>query len=242
MGPTGTRRGDQPHFLPAAVWSHGGNGSKGWTQPRPFGFATRWRVTTRTMRSWRRPCCRGSKPLRQANGWLRLSTSKGCLWFRLTATPACAPPRPRLLRTGTGISCTWSTQIKGQVTSSKGDRLSRGSPPRGNLKGGSHLRGNPPVKGVLYPPWGIGQPGGAAPGVSQFTSVNLTGKGREAGVLGLGTNGGAVAFCCHCTAQTKTCRFGGRDSERLRNDFQSFSCPRVSPRSGTLLCFLPCTF
>ena len=39
MGPTGTRRGDQPaqpHFLPAAVWSHGGNGSKGWTQPQPF--------------------------------------------------------------------------------------------------------------------------------------------------------------------------------------------------------------
>ena len=47
--------------------------------------------TTRTRRSWRRPCYRSSKEA--GNGWLRLSTSKGCLWSRLTATPACAPPR-----------------------------------------------------------------------------------------------------------------------------------------------------
>ena len=62
---------------PTAGWSHGGNGSKEWTQPRPFGFATSWRVTTRTRRSWRRPCCRSSKPLKKVNGRLRLSTSKG---------------------------------------------------------------------------------------------------------------------------------------------------------------------
>ena len=62
-------------------------------------------------------------------------------------------------------------------------------PTQGKPKGGSHLRGNPP-KGGHYPPWGIGQPGGVAPGVSQFTSVNFTGKGREAGVLGLRTDGG----------------------------------------------------
>ena len=90
-------------------------------------FATRWRDTTRTMRSWRRPCCRGSKSLRQANGWLRLSTSKRCWWCRLIVTPACAPPRPRLLRTGTGISYTWECPgiFKG------------GSPPRENPTGGA---------------------------------------------------------------------------------------------------------
>ena len=179
MGPISTRRGDQPHFLPAAVWSHGGNGSKGWTQPQPFGFATRWRVTTRTRRSWRRPCCRSSKPLQQASGWLRLSTSKGCWWCRLIVTPACAPPRPRLLRTGTGISCTWECPGKGTTHLLQGRPSLKGQPTQGKPRGGSHLRGNPPIKGVLYPPWGIGQPGGATPGVSQFTSVNLTGKGRE---------------------------------------------------------------
>ena len=154
MGPTGTRRGDQPHFLPAAGWSHGGNGSKGWTQPQPFGFATRWRVTTRTRRSWRRPCCRSSKHLKQASGWLRLSTSKGCLWSRLTATPACAPPRPRLLRTGTGISCTWECPGKGTSHLLQGRPSLKGQPTQGKPKRGEPPAGQPTSEGGLVPTLG----------------------------------------------------------------------------------------
>ena len=54
--PTGTRRGGPTPFPP-----HRRLESLWWTQPRPFGFATRWKDSTRTMWSWRRPCCRGSK-------------------------------------------------------------------------------------------------------------------------------------------------------------------------------------
>ena len=43
----------------------------------------------------------------EAGQWVVASLhQQGCWWCRLMATPACAPPRPRLLRTGTGISCT----------------------------------------------------------------------------------------------------------------------------------------